>query len=126
MAGRTTCALLCIGMAMLQPVAAEGACYEVFPEPDVRKTATNWVSSAYVVDKRDNQLWVCTARYDFTSKEPNKGECSKLPSDIGRHSLNESYATHGVVGSTPPDGFFRSSGSSSRRQETSCAPPAFV
>jgi hypothetical protein len=93
-------------MAMLQPVAAEGARYEVFPEPDVRKTATNWVSSAYVVDKRDNQLWVCTARYDFTSKEPNKGECSKLPSDIGRHSLNESYATHGVVGLDAARRFF--------------------
>ena len=47
------------------PVLAQTARYELFPEPDVRQTATNRSASAYVVDKKNNQFWICTARYNF-------------------------------------------------------------
>ena len=46
---------------LAQPVG-----YELFPEPDVRQTATNRTASAYVVDKKVNQFWISTARYDFS------------------------------------------------------------
>lgn len=99
--GKAIAIVISIGMAMSAQAAAQGARYEIFPEPDVRKTPTNWVNSAYVVDKKSNQFWICTARYDFSSKESNKGECSRLPGDIGRPSLNENYVSRAVVGSTP-------------------------
>jgi hypothetical protein len=87
-------------LAMGSPVLAQGARYELFPEPEVRRTPTNLVNSAYVLDKKENQFWVCTARYDFSSKEDNKGECSRLANDIGRPSLTERYRGRAVVGST--------------------------
>jgi hypothetical protein len=43
------------------PALAEPVRYELFPEPDVRQNATNRSASAYVVDKKNNQLWTCTA-----------------------------------------------------------------
>ena len=48
------------------PALAQTVRYELFPEPDVRQTATNRTASAYVVDKKVNQFWICTARYDFS------------------------------------------------------------
>ena len=48
------------------PAVAEPVRYELFPEPDVRQAATNRTASAYVVDKKVNQFWICTARYDFS------------------------------------------------------------
>ena len=44
---------------------AQTARYELFPEPHVRQNATNRSASAYVVDKKNNQFWICTARYNF-------------------------------------------------------------
>jgi hypothetical protein len=64
--------------------------YELFPEPDVRQTATNRTAAAYIVDKKDNQFWICTARYDFRDLTANKGDCIKLL-DIGRPTLTENY-----------------------------------
>jgi hypothetical protein len=64
--------------------------YELFPEPDVRQTATNRTASAYIVDKKDNQFWICTARYDFRDLTANNGDCVKLL-DIGRPTLTENY-----------------------------------
>jgi hypothetical protein len=101
MMGKAACILISINIAMSTQAAAQGSRYEIFPEPDVRKTPTNWVNSAYVVDKKSNQFWICTARYDFASKETNKGECSRLPGEIGRPSLTENYASRAVIGSTP-------------------------
>jgi hypothetical protein len=48
------------------PAFAQTVRYELFPEPDVRQAATNRTASAYVVDKKVNQFWICTARYDFS------------------------------------------------------------
>src|ERR1700736_4497350 len=66
------------------PAFAQTVRYELFPEPDVRRNATNRVASAYVVDKKDNQFWICTARYAFRDLTANNGDCVKLPVDIGR------------------------------------------
>jgi hypothetical protein len=66
----------------------------------VQRSPTNLVNSAYVVDNKENQFWLCTARYDFSSKENNTGECSRLANDIGRPSLTERYRGRAVVGST--------------------------
>lgn len=100
MCARTTCFVLAAIFALGGNAFAQSR-YDIFPEPDVRSTGTNWINTAYVVDKKDNQFWVCTARYQFTSKEANKGDCTKLSSDIGRPSLTENYQVRAVVGSTP-------------------------
>ena len=68
------------------PAVAEPVRYELFPEPDVRRNATNRVASAYVVDKKDNQFWICTARYAFRDLTANNGDCVKFLVDIGRPS----------------------------------------
>jgi hypothetical protein len=82
------------------PAFAQTVRYELFPEPDVRRNATNRVASAYVVDKKDNQFWICTARYAFRDLTANNGDCVKLPVDIGRPSLSETYNARAVTGST--------------------------
>ena len=82
------------------PAVAEPVRYELFPEPDVRQTATNRTASAYVVDKKGNQFWICTARYDFRDLTDNNGDCVKLPLDIGRPTLTESYDAQAVTGTT--------------------------
>ena len=82
------------------PAFAQTVRYELFPEPDVRRNATNRVASAYVVDKKDNQFWICTARYTFRDLTANNGDCVKLPVDIGRPSLSETYNARAVTGST--------------------------
>jgi hypothetical protein len=86
--------------AFAQPVR-----YELFPEPDVRQTATNRTASAYVVDKKQNQFWICTARYDFRDPTANNGDCARLPLDIGRPSLTENYNAQAVTGSTAVSAF---------------------
>ena len=48
------------------PAFAQTVRYELFPEPDVRQAATNRTASAYVVDKKVNQFWICAARYEFS------------------------------------------------------------
>lgn len=64
--------------------------YDLFREPDVWQTATNRTASAYIVDKKGNQFWICTARYDFRDLTANNGDCVKLL-DIGRPTLTENY-----------------------------------
>ena len=32
----------------------------------------DWMNSAYVVDKKSNQFWICRTRYDFSSKDTTK------------------------------------------------------
>src|SRR2546422_5988997 len=98
MVGKPACVVVCVIVASSSQAVAQNSRFELFAEPDVRQASNHRVSSAYVVDKKDNQFWVCTARYNFPAKEPNKGECAKLPNDIGRPSLSESYRSHAVVG----------------------------
>jgi len=89
-----------IALAMLagSPAVAQAGRYELFPEPDVRQTATNRTASAYVIDKKANQFWICTARYNFQDLTANNGDCVKLPTDIGRPSLTDGYETRAVTG----------------------------
>jgi hypothetical protein len=82
---------MCIAFAILagSPVLAHAGRYELVPEPDVRQSSTNRVASAYVIDKKANQFWICTARYNFQDLTANTGDGVQLPSDIGRPSLTE-------------------------------------
>ena len=91
----------CIALAIVagSPAFAQGGRYALVPEPDVRQTSTNRVTSAYVIDKKANQFWICTARYNFQDLTANNGDCVKLPSDIGRPSLTEAYDMRAVTGS---------------------------
>lgn len=88
--------------------------YELFPEPDVRQTATNRTASAYIVDKKDNQFWICTARYDFRDLTAKNGDCVKLPLDIGRPTLTENDDARAVTGSSAISAFLPVIGSSNR------------
>lgn len=99
--------VLALTLLMLaeSPAFAQPVRYEVFPEPEVRQTATNRTASAYVVDKKDNQFWICTARYDFRDLTSNNGDCVRLPRDIGRPSLTENYHAQAVNGSTAISAF---------------------
>jgi hypothetical protein len=83
---------------------AQAARYELFPEQSVRRGSNHWVSAAYVVDKRANQFWICTARYNFDNEEANNGDCVPLPPAIGRPSLSERHKTEAVLGSTSLQG----------------------
>lgn len=83
---------------------AQGARYELFPEQSVRRASNHWVSSAYVLDKRDNRFWICTARYNFDSEEANNGDCAALPPAIGRPALSERYKTEAVLGASTLQG----------------------
>jgi hypothetical protein len=89
----------------VSPAFAQTGRYELFPEPDVRQNATNRTASAYVVDKRGNQFWICSARYDFRDLTANNGDCVALPHDIGRPSLSETYNARPVTGTTPISAF---------------------
>src|SRR6195256_5422722 len=91
---------MCIALAILagSPVLAYAGRYELVPEPDVRQSSTNRVATAYVIDKKANQFWICTARYNFQDLTANNGDCVKLPTDIGRPSLSEAYETRAVTG----------------------------
>ena len=93
--------IACIALAIVagSPAFAQGGRYELVPEPDVRQTSTNRVTSAYVIDKKANQFWICTARYNFQDLTANNGDCVKLPSDIGRPALTEAYDMRAVTGS---------------------------
>ena len=91
----------CIALAILSgsPALAQGGRYELIPEPDVRQSASNnRVASAYVIDKKASQFWICTARYNFQDLTANNGDCVKLPGDIGRPSLTETYNIRPVTG----------------------------
>jgi hypothetical protein len=92
---------MCTALAILAgwPAAAQAGRYELVPEPDVRQNAAKRVASAYVVDKKANQFWICTARYNFQDLTANNGDCVKLQADIGRPSLAEAYDLRAVTGS---------------------------
>jgi hypothetical protein len=92
-------ACIALAIAAAPPAFAQGSRYELVPEPDVRQASTNRVASAYVIDKKANQFWICTARYNFQDLTANNGDCTKLPSDIGRPSLTEAYDMRAVTGS---------------------------
>jgi hypothetical protein len=81
------------------PAVAQAGRYELVPEPDVRQTSSSKVTSAYVIDKKANQFWICTVRYNFQDLSANNGDCVKLPTDIGRPSLSEAYEVRAVAGS---------------------------
>lgn len=82
-----------IALAMLagSPAFAQAGRYKLIPEPDVRQTSSNRGASAYVIDKKLNQFWICTARFNFQDFTANNGDCVRLPSDIGSPSLTEAY-----------------------------------
>jgi hypothetical protein len=44
------------------------------PELDVRQMSSNRVASAYVIDKKANQFWICTVRYDYQDLTANNGD----------------------------------------------------
>ena len=81
------------------PVLARAGRYELIPEPDVRQSSTNRLASAYVIDKKANQFWICTVRYHYLDLTANNGDCVRLPTDIGRPSLSEAYDVRPVTGS---------------------------
>jgi hypothetical protein len=76
---------------------AQAGRYALVPEPDVRQNSSNRVASAYVSDKKANQFWICTARYNFQDLTANNGDCVKLQADIGRPSLTEAYDLRAVT-----------------------------
>src|ERR1700675_685182 len=98
---------MCIALVILagSPVLAHAGRYELVPEPDVRQPSTNRVASAYVIDKKANQFWICTARYNFQDLTANNGDCVQLPSDIGRPSLSEAYDVRPIPGTTGVSAF---------------------
>ena len=91
----------CIALAIFagSPAIAQGGRYELIPEPDVKQTSSNRVTSAYVVDKKAKQFWICTVRYNFQDLTANNGDCVKLPTDIGRPSLTDRHEVRAVAGS---------------------------
>jgi hypothetical protein len=97
----------CIALAIVagSPAFAQGSRYELVPEPDVRQTLTNRVASAYVIDKKANQFWICTAQYNFQDLAANNGDCVKLSADVGRPSLSEAYEPRAVTGTTSVGAF---------------------
>lgn len=88
-----------LAFAAAPPVVAEGIRYELFPERDVGGAASYRTANAYVVDKKENQFWVCSARYNHRDLSANNGACVKPDATVGRHSLNEKYVAHAVTGS---------------------------
>ncbi len=89
-----------LAIGITSPVFAGGSVrYELFPEPDVMSNTTYRTATAYVVDKKENQFWVCSARYNYRDLTANNGSCVKLDAVIGRPSLNETYVAHAVTGS---------------------------
>jgi hypothetical protein len=74
----------------------DGSAYKRPMQPSVN----NRVASAYVIDKKANQFWICTTRYNFQDLTANNGDCVQLPSDIGRPSLSEAYDVRPVTGTT--------------------------
>ena len=93
---------MCIALAILaaSPVLAHAGRYELIPEPDVRQSSTNRVASAYVIDKKASQFWICTARYNFQDLTANNGDCVRLSADVSRPSLTETSDVRAVTGTT--------------------------
>jgi hypothetical protein len=93
---------MCVALAILaaSPVLAHAGRYELIPEPDVRQSSTNRVASAYVIDKKASQFWICTARYNFQDLTANNGDRVRLSADIGRPSLTETSDVRAVTGTT--------------------------
>jgi hypothetical protein len=87
-----------LAFAAALPAVAQGMRYELFPEPDVGRTASNRTATAYVVDKRENQFW-SSVRCNYRDLTANNGSCVKLDATIGRPSLNETFVSHAVTGS---------------------------
>ncbi|MDR3486204.1 MAG: hypothetical protein P4M05_15010 [Bradyrhizobium sp.] len=98
---------MCIALAILaaSPVLAHAGRYELVPEPDVRQSSTNRVASAYVIDKKASQFWICTVRYNFQDLTGNNGDCVRLSADIGRPSLTETSDVRAVTGTTAISAF---------------------
>ncbi len=94
--------ILCIVLAIIAeaPALARAGRFDLVPEPDVRQTTTNRVTSAYVVDKKASEFWICTVRYQYRDLTANNGECVKLAAEIGRPALTETYELHAVNGSS--------------------------
>lgn len=81
-------------------VAAPGARYEVFPEQEEHWSTDHRTTSAYVIDKQDNRVWICTVRYNFNSERDNTGDCQTLPVAVGRPSLTPAFESQAVLGSS--------------------------
>ena len=93
-----TALFIALATALGSPAVAQAMRFELFPEGEVRGNVSNRVTSAYVIDKKENQFWICTVRYNYQDLTANNGQCVKLDAEIGRPSLNESYAMHPVTG----------------------------
>jgi hypothetical protein len=92
--------VMCFALALLTatPASAESGRFDLVPEPGVRQNSSNSITSAYVVDKKSSQFWLCTVRYHYHDRSANNGDCVKLATDIGRPSLTEAHQLHAVNG----------------------------
>ena len=63
------------------------------------------MASAYVIDKKASQFWICTVRYNFQDLTANNGDCVRLSADIGRPSLTETSDVRAVTGTTAISAF---------------------
>lgn len=98
MLAKLSLAVVAVLLPRLEAAAAHGARYEIFPEPQVRQSEKYRVNSAHVVDKKESQFWICTARYHHHSGEANQGECTRLPAEVGRPTLTENHTIGAVIG----------------------------
>jgi hypothetical protein len=80
-------------------VAAPGARFDLFPEPEEHWSPEYRTTSAYVLDKQANRFWICTVRYNFYSDKPNEGDCRNLPVGTGRPALTPAHEIRAVTGS---------------------------
>ncbi|MGY8676605.1 hypothetical protein Q2941_02125 [Bradyrhizobium sp. UFLA05-153] len=88
-----------LAIAVASPAFGQGSVrYELLPEPDVKSNTSYRTAAAYVVDKNENQFFVCSARYNYRDLTANNGSCVKLDPTIGRPSLNETHVAHAVTG----------------------------
>jgi hypothetical protein len=81
-------------------VAAPGARYELFPEPEEHWSTDHRTTSAYLLDKQTSRFWICTVRYNFQSEKDNSGDCQALPTVVGRPALTPAHETQAVMGSS--------------------------
>jgi hypothetical protein len=88
----TTCTALAIFAG--STAIADAGRYELIPQQDIHQTqSNNRVASAYVIDKKASQFWICTARYNFQDLTANQGG---LRQASGRY--RQAFAERGLRG----------------------------
>ena len=73
-----------LATTVASPAFAQGYMrYALFSEPDVRSNASYRTATVYVIDKKENQFWTCSARYNDQDLTANNGSCVKLDATRG-------------------------------------------